>query len=503
MSMSREQKRTSRAEERAERKAANDEISREMREAREKERSSRQRGAGQWTALLKTAEKDRKGDIFRQFAFCMRNGQVPAGIGRKRNVGDATQRKFATDSQRSLNDLRKEGIRIQNLSELRCGHVITLIKRYLRVGKAPSTINGRVGALRKLCVLLGRPGEVPTGAAWKRLLRANGIDPRSLERSQIRVVPKSVSSKGLKPEDVIARVDPKHAVERLWLLLMWLFGLRPRECAELDPLESDRSDHLLVLHGAKANRKRAITFSNDPVKREAQRRALDEARRMALEVLKHPQWKLRDREHNTEQALNHFYYVTRKSGLTKADLGIIPYCFRHEFANAEFEEVAGVPPPVLRKTDVREYKVRAEAVAAAKKHVTNQLGHSDVDKGNSYNGSVHEEERRLKRQYAVLNMVSANKPLALAVERARVQELWLVGKAATGDKLGEGEPIRIVLHMPDTFSPAAMQDLASAVEQMSRPVLISMCSTRPDRGLEVVFPHQRRPGTGVADAISA
>jgi hypothetical protein len=35
-----------------------------------------------------------------------------------------------------------------------------------------------------------------------------------------------------------------------------------------------------------------------------------------------------------------------------------------------------------------------------------------------------------------------------------------------------------------------------------RPVLISMCSTRPDSGLEVVFPHQRRPGTGVADAIS-
>jgi len=57
--------------------------------------------------------------------------------------------------------------------------------------------------------------------------------------------------------------------------------------------------------------------------------------------------------------------------------------------------------------------------------------------------------------------------------------------------------------MPDTFSPAAMQDLASAVEQMSRPVLISMCSTRPDPGLEVVFPHQRRPGTGVADALSA
>ena len=159
-----------------------------------------------------------------------------------------------------------------------------LVQRYIRLGKSPSTINGRVTALRKLLSLLGRPREIPTGGGWKRLLRENGIDPQVLRRSQIRVVPKAVSARGLQPADVIAMVEAKHFLVRLWLMLQWHFGLRPKECVELDPEESDRGDYLLVLHGTKNKRKRSVDFSKNPERRAAQRSSVERAELLRFQL---------------------------------------------------------------------------------------------------------------------------------------------------------------------------------------------------------------------------
>lgn len=474
--------------------AVNEEISRSMREEREEARANRRPGANLWVSLLKDAERKHPDDIFRQFAYCVRNGKLPAETGRKRESGEATRRKFGTDVIRALNDLRRERINLEKLSAIKRKHVVRLLQRYIRLGKSPSTINGRVTALRKLLSLLGRPREIPTGGGWKRLLRENGIDPQALRRSQIRVVPKAVSARGLQPADVIAMVEAKHFIVRLWLMLQWHFGLRPRECVELDPEESDRGDYLLVLHGTKNKRKRPVEFSKNPERRAAQRALLDEAKRVAKEQ-NHHQGKLRDRHRNPEQALNHFYYVTRKSGITEKELEIVPYCFRHEFANVEFEEVAGLPAPVLRKASHAEYLASVEKVSAAKKHVVNQLGHSAPDKSNPYNGSVYELGRQERRRRAVLNLVSGNETLGDAVQRAGIPEVWLVGKAATGEKLAADEPIGLAMRMPEVFSPIAMQELAVGVQALGRPVALSICTERPNPALEVIFEHQRRPQT--------
>lgn len=475
-------------------KEANAGVSEEMREVREQARGKRRPGAMAWVALCKQAQEKHPGNIFKQFAHCVRNGKNPAGTGRKREVGDSTGRKFSTDIPRALNDLRRERINLPNLTGLKRKHIVRLVQRYLRLGKSPSTINGRVTALRKLLTFLGRPMEIPTGNAWKRLLRDSGIDPNLLKRSHVRVVPKAVSAHGLQPQGVVDRVDPKHVVPRMYLRLGWKFGLRPKECAEMDPEESDRGDYLLVLHGTKNGRKRSVEFSKNPERRAAQRALLEEAKQLAKE-LNHHQDKLRHAHRNTAQALNHFYYVTGKSGLTEAELEIVPYSFRHEFANEEYEEVAELPPPVLRKASYAEYQARPEAVEAAKKHVVNQLGHSAPDKSNAYNGSVHELGRQEKRQYAVMNLFAGNAALANAVQRARIQEVWLVGKAATGDKLDAGEGIGLALRMPKAFSPMTMQELAAAVQRIGRPVELSMCSDRPEPGLEVIFPFQRVPAS--------
>lgn len=478
-------------------KAVNAQISEEMREAREQARGKRRPGAMAWVALAKQAKLKHPGNIFKQFAHCARNGKMPAGTGRKREVGDATERKFGTDVMRALNDLRKERINLPDLTSLKDKHVVRLVQRYVRLGKSASTINGRVTALRKLLTFLGRPMEIPTGDAWRRMLKENGVDPLILKRSQVRVVPKAVSAHGLRPQDVIARLDPKRVVPRIYLRLGWKFGLRPRECAELDPEESDRGHYLLVLHGTKNGRKRSVEFSKNPERAAEQRALLEEAKQLAKE-LNHHQDRLRDRHRNTQQALNHFYYCTSKAGITEAELEIVPYAFRHEFANEEYEEEAGLPAPVLRKASYAEYQARPEAVEAAKKRVVNQLGHSALAKSNPYNGSVHELGRQEKRQYAVLNLFARNKSLANAVQRAGISEVWVVGKAATGDRLDAGEAIGLALRMPRSFSPLAMQELGDAVQQFGRPVELSMCTDRPEPGLEVVFPFQRVPAGGGA-----
>lgn len=481
-------------------RVVNAQISAQMRVQREHARGKRRPGAMAWVELYAQAEQKHPGNPFRQFTHCVRNGKMAAGTGRKRNVGDATGRKFRTDVLRALNDLRREGINLQNLNNLKRKHVVRLVQRYLRLEKSPSTINGRITALRKLLTFLGRPMEVPTDAAWKRLLTENGIDPKLLMRSHIRVVPKAVSAQGLRPQDVIDRIDPKHVVPRMYLRLEWLFGLRPKECAELDPEESDRGHYLLALHGTKAKRKRSIEFSKNPERRAQQRALLDEAKQLAKE-LNHHQDKLRHRHRNTQQALNHFYYVTARYGITEKELKVVPYAFRHEFANEEFEEVAELPAPVLRKATYAEYQARPEKVAAAKKHVVNQLGHSAVDKSNAYNGSVPELGRQERRQIAALNLFAGNDALANAVQRAGIEEVWLVGKAATGDKLQVGEGMGLALRMPKAFSPMAMQELAAAVQAIGRPVELSMCTDRPEPGLEVIFPFQRVPASSPSTAV--
>lgn len=55
-----------------------------------------------------------------------------------------------------------------------------------------------------------------------------------------------------------------------------------------------------------------------------------------------------------------------------------------------------------------------------------------------------------------IHLLAANEALANAVQRAGITEVWVAGKAATGDKLRPAEAIELALRMPRTLSPVAM-----------------------------------------------
>lgn len=65
-----------------------------------------------------------------------------------------------------------------------------------------------------------------------------------------------------------------------------------------------------------------------------------------------------------------FYYVIRRHGISKKDLGVVAHGLRHQLANDHFEEHAGVPSPV------RGGDVPPEVMADAGYRVARLLGHA-------------------------------------------------------------------------------------------------------------------------------
>jgi hypothetical protein len=72
----------------------------------------------------------------------------------------------------------------------------------------------------------------------------------------------------------------------------------------------------------------------------------------------------------SSQNSSRFYYVIRKCGISKAQLGVVAHGLRHEHANDAYEDVAGAP------SMVRGGKARPSLDAQARERTARLLGHS-------------------------------------------------------------------------------------------------------------------------------
>lgn len=75
------------------------------------------------------------------------------------------------------------------------------------------------------------------------------------------------------------------------------------------------------------------------------------------------------------------YYVVRRNGISRKDLGVVAHGLRHQVANDKFEEDAGVPSPV------RGGDVPAKVMADASYRVARLLGHARERAAAFYIGS--------------------------------------------------------------------------------------------------------------------
>ena len=125
------------------------------------------------------------------------------------------------------------------------------------------------------------------------------------------------------------------------------FGLRREEAIKIQPESADRGDKLVLeASWCKGGRERVI-----PVRTEAQRAVLDEAKALAATT---ERGSLVPTEKYVQQKWR-FEYQCRKAGLHGS------HGLRHEYAQRRFQELAGFCLPPGRRADTRGHDARHAA----------------------------------------------------------------------------------------------------------------------------------------------
>ena len=158
----------------------------------------------------------------------------------------------------TLHDLGFKGLRARGLKEK---HVEALVGEWHRQGLSTGTMANRMAHLRWWARKVGKPGVVrPSNAAYGMVKDSP--------------VAREDKSRPLDPEKLAKIADP-HV--RMSLRLQDQFGLRREEAMKFQPRYADRGDRIVLKASwCKGGRTRWV-----PVLTDAQRKLLDEARRLA------------------------------------------------------------------------------------------------------------------------------------------------------------------------------------------------------------------------------
>lgn len=351
--------------------------------ARQK-REAAERKMGTAVTMLAEAVKNAPDDCWGQLAYFFRHYRIPAAQGRARSVSQATETKYVQTIRLLITALAEENIRINNLSELTRKHLLIGMRKWEERCSA-STLQTRYSCLKRFYSWLGKE------LSFKNV-KETMLNPDKAKRVYSAVEPKAWSSKGVDLEQMVDRLGEECAHSAMYLRLARGFGLRVQEAAALRPHESDRGSYLEILHGAKGGRGRGV-----PIRTEEQRQIIEDAKKLADPKT----GLLRSRRHTIQQARSRFYFLLSKHGLTKAQLGVTAHGLRHEYANAVFEEIAGVPAPVNQSQDGRMGQAGKPDRALemqARKAVTSALGHGRTSVTTAYTGSVLNIDRHQMRQ---------------------------------------------------------------------------------------------------------
>jgi integrase len=261
-------------------------------------------------------------------------------------------------------------------------HVEFLFRHYEQRAKA-----GTLGAssLQKfhshLCTFaawIGKPNLV-------KPIDAYISDPALYKRSYVVLQSKAWRARGI---DVfvkineIAQYDERAAAA---VALMAAFGLRFKEaamfCPNIDVVTAEQAGkpdgevthYLRLKRGTKGGRLRYV-----PISTPEQHRAIERAQRVALrdnESISDPRYTL-------VQAIRHLRYVMELFGVTKRALGVTPHGLRHQYAADQFRGQTGVAAAVEGGP-----RLPPHVDQAARRDVSDQLGHSRIQIMNAYLGS--------------------------------------------------------------------------------------------------------------------
>ncbi len=265
--------------------------------------------------------------------------------------------------------------------QLRGRHVEVMVERWVERGLATATIHNYLSFVRTFAEWLGKNGMVREPAFYV------GPDSPHANRHQVATVDQSWSAKGVDIDATIHKVAQSDKWVGLQLELCHRFGMRPKEARHFRPHDAERTREQAMpadaaahpecdtfvrfQQGTKGGRPRDV-----PVTTDAQRGLL-----ARLKSVVPPGGYVGWPDKTAKQNQHRFYYVIRRHGINRKDLGVVAHGLRHQVANDKFEEDAGVPSPV------RGGDVPAEVMADARYRVARLLGHARERAAAFYIGS--------------------------------------------------------------------------------------------------------------------
>jgi integrase len=300
-------------------------------------------------------------------------------------VGDDT-----VDSRRQVlfqafTQLRKDGIKLRYITELKGRHVNHLLQRWEREGLANGTIQTRITHLRFFAQVIGKPGLIQP----KAKIASNGIAPSRVTRESVTKVDKSWSAKKLDIPAILKKADQQNVRLGLIMRAIAAFGLRVKEAVRLPPHEADQGsviaaldvEALDVVHGTKGGRHRLV-----PIDTPELRALVDDMKRLIP-----PGDSLSGKHRKLDAALRWYYREVAKLGITKKQLRVTSHGLRHEYVHDRLEGQGVTAPVKLSNADAqtkvaRPKKSRAE-VMKARRVVAEITGHSRTSILPAYAGS--------------------------------------------------------------------------------------------------------------------
>ena len=261
-------------------------------------------------------------------------------------------------------------------------HVEVMVERWVSRGLATATIHNYLSFLRTFAGWTGKQGMVRSPEHYV------GEGSPHAHRSQVASEDHSWSAKEVDALALISRVADADAWVGLQLELCYHFGMRGKEARHfrphgcvIDRLNANPPDaapfpgvqqFVRIANGTKGGRPRDVPLITD-----AQR---DLLARCCAQV--EPGMYVGYPGMSPLAAQSRFYYVVRKFGISKRELGIVVHGLRHEHINDRYEEDAGAPSPVRGGTNTSPESAQARLRAAR------VLGHGRLEVTTCYLGTM-------------------------------------------------------------------------------------------------------------------
>lgn len=261
-------------------------------------------------------------------------------------------------------------------------HIEVMLERWIERGLATATIHNYLSFLRTFAGWIGKPGMVREPQYYV------GAESEHAHRTQVATTDRSWTARNI---DIAAKIAEIAAIDPwvgMQVELCSEFGMRGKEARHFRPhgavIPRDAADprdaaafpecetFVRVAHGTKGGRPRDV-----PVKTESQRSLLD---RVTAAVA--PGMYVGRPGVTSLQAQSRFYYVIRKCGVSKKDLGVVAHGLRHQYVNDGFARDAGGPSPVRGST------TKSPRDGEARSRAARVLGHNRTQVTCAYLGSM-------------------------------------------------------------------------------------------------------------------